>query len=382
MGWETLLQGVNMGLNNFNAGQQSQLDEAQRQREEAARKLQLALAQNADARAAEAADREKASWSPGTPDIMTNLPPEPTMGPPSQDQMPTSTETITQKGTPAGINFQKAQSDMALQKAQADALSGKKPLDINQTFHTYDEDIPMNKYDDTGKVVPRSKVEIDADVSRAYYRYLAAQEAGRAPKEKPEITVEKALVFDPKTGKAIYANGQLLGPTLDDAAAKAAAGYNWATLKADVNSGKLKGADYDKVLNNMARTVLAAIKVTDPSRRDEYTAAIKTYLDDTLNKPADQPTAAPAAKKPGMGEALAAANPSTPSGIVTDSDEPGIWRLAQALKALGTTNATEQATINDIIQKVEQPGLVDAAPYLMNQLKKIMKRNNYTGPTQ
>ena len=279
MSWDALLRGVQAGIQNFDATKQQQADEAQRQRDEAARKLQLALAQASnDREAKQLADTEALNAPESDTQVQTGI------------DEGTGSGLYTTQHTPGGLNWQKAQADIALSKAQADALARKEGLNINQTFRAYDEDIPMNEKDASGNVVPRSKAALDADVKTAYDRWYAAQIAGQGTTKTPPVITEKeALVFD-KNGKAIDGNGQVLGASLDDAAQKAAAGYNWATVKADVNSGKLKGAALDKALEDMSFTLLAGIKMTDPTRALEYKNAIKTYLSRALNGPAPTPT--------------------------------------------------------------------------------------------
>jgi hypothetical protein len=214
--------------------------------------------------------------------------------------------------------------------------------------------------------------------------------SGSSSKETPQVTEKEALIFD-KNGKAVYANGQLLGPTLDDAASKAAAGYNWAALKADINTGKIKGTDLDKVYANMARTILGAIKMTDPTKRDEYASAIVTYLKDVANAPVADAAGAggkPAAK-PSVGEvvaadaaaAKAAGQAGPPTGVNTtdvNGMELSIWNFANALKKLGTVNDAEKKQIDEYVKSVEKEGVSDYLPWMMEQLKKIAKRNNYS----
>ncbi len=378
-------------IQNYDTTKQQQADEAQRQRDEAARKIQLALAQAASDREAKTlADTEALNAPPSDTQVQTGI------------DEGTGAGLYTTQHTPGGMNYEKAQADIALSKAQAEALARKEGLNLDQTFHAYDEDIPMNEKAADGSVVPRNKSAIDADVQKAYDRWYAAQALNAGPKEKPPITEKEALIFD-KSGRAIYANGQLLGPTLDDAASKAAAGYNWSTLKADINSGKIKGADLDKVYQNMARTVLGAIKVTDPTRRDEYTQAIVNYLKDVANAPEPVTPPAPQPARPGVSLSgtnippanagvlpAAAAHPNyiqTGTGEVKDIGLPagvdsmyeqGVWKLAKAIQNAGKNLPSSDAqTVNDILADIEQPGTTKSnVLILMQKLNDLAKRNN------
>ena len=183
-----------------------------------------------------------------------------------------------------------------------------------------------------------------------------------------------------------------------------AAGYNWATVKADVNSGKLKGAALDKALEDMSFTLLAGIKMTGPTRALEYKNAIKTYLSRALNGPAPaaptpSPTPGPATPArpvtsntfipPDTTLPAAAAHPNyiqTGTGGVKDiglpvgvdsTYEQGVYNLATNIQNKGQLPAPDAKRVNDILTDIEQPGVTKQNIFqLLDELNAIAKRNN------
>jgi hypothetical protein len=139
MPWETLLQGVQTGINNFNAGQQRQLDKQKQDQDAAdrlaAQKIQEALLKlQQDAAAREAANM--AEGTPGTPAVpATTGILDSTSGMPAASRdlaanafSPSTPGTPAIPGTPMGITRQKIMTDVDYQKALTDNLrKGQEP---------------------------------------------------------------------------------------------------------------------------------------------------------------------------------------------------------------------------------------------------------------
>jgi hypothetical protein len=338
--FDGLVSALNAGVQSYTEADRYQKEQEYKRKLDEQNKTfqnrQMTIAENADTRAADEAKRiaeanKVGYWEDVVSEkpVVNNIDLTGGTASASEQGQTTSTErTTTRVYRPGGIDYESKNFDNQLKIAQAEALRAQqnKPLDIGASINAYNESILVNKNVD-GKIVPRSKEEIDADMTRAYSRWYGGIVAG---KSESGTAADKTQSFKPTDLFYFDKNMNIVGQTslFNEARNKAISDLGEkavpiATIRKLYENNNTKELAYTAV-EDIANQLVNTIGYEDAATRQKYYDYVvnRFYADIGMEKPSASPTIPPA-------------NGATPSTVaqtaVKASLVPGVVPAAAAL---------------------------------------------------
>jgi hypothetical protein len=263
--WDSLLQGVNTGLSNYQIGQQRQLDEEERLRNDETRKLQMAIAK-------EAAQREKDKFkyeygydkASGTAAIPFHIPgsvqrAEDLQSKSVQSGIDTNTSSVKRNDAETADIVRK-QKEGSLGQITRDTPFGK----VSATMYN-DNDTPRLPSEITAELDKK-----EADAKRFAQTEGAADRASKeTPKEDSKLDAKKFFIYGPD-GKPTGVAGSYARPYLTGAMSQY--GATDATL-----GGKDKKY-VDSLVDSVANSLLTSLDAPDTATQETYRSLIKDWI--------------------------------------------------------------------------------------------------------